>query len=264
MMDKDTGRPRGFGFVTFETEDAGRAALTSDGQVMLDGKMVDVKRATSKNAPGNDNAGGPSRPNQMQRNQQQGGMGNMGGMDMMQQAAMFNPMMMGMMGGGGMDANAMSSMFSQNGWGTGQWNPMMMQQMLMAAGAGGGGNNGMGWNPMMGQNPMMSQNSMMQGGNMGGGNRGFAAGNQRYNSQNNSNNAINSSMNTASMRQSPQYNRGGPMQMGMRQQAPAGARQSPVDGRDGRAGSMDAHKRERSPDRRGGDGSDRYESRALR
>lgn len=40
MMDKETQKPRGFGFVTFESEDSGRRALEMDGQVILDGKNV--------------------------------------------------------------------------------------------------------------------------------------------------------------------------------------------------------------------------------
>lgn len=40
MIDKQTGNLRGFGFITFETEDAGRKALEHDGKVLLDGKMV--------------------------------------------------------------------------------------------------------------------------------------------------------------------------------------------------------------------------------
>ncbi|KAI4195187.1 MAG: hypothetical protein LQ350_007361 [Teloschistes chrysophthalmus] len=43
MMDKDTGRPRGFGFVTFDSEAAVDA--TFQGDLMIHGKPIEVKKA---------------------------------------------------------------------------------------------------------------------------------------------------------------------------------------------------------------------------
>ena len=43
MMDKDTGRPRGFGFVTFDSEAAVDATLQGD--LMILGKPIEVKKA---------------------------------------------------------------------------------------------------------------------------------------------------------------------------------------------------------------------------
>ncbi|WFD02010.1 hypothetical protein MOBT1_000693 [Malassezia obtusa] len=44
MMDKDTGRPRGFGFVTFESDEGVEKTLANQ-PLMLDGKQIEVKRA---------------------------------------------------------------------------------------------------------------------------------------------------------------------------------------------------------------------------
>ncbi|WBW72694.1 mRNA cleavage factor complex subunit Msi2 [Schizosaccharomyces osmophilus] len=49
MMDKDTGRPRGFGFVTFENESAVEATM-SQPYITIHGKPVEVKRATPKSS----------------------------------------------------------------------------------------------------------------------------------------------------------------------------------------------------------------------
>lgn len=43
MIDKDTGRPRGFGFVTFDSEAAVDATLAGDLQIL--GKPIEVKKA---------------------------------------------------------------------------------------------------------------------------------------------------------------------------------------------------------------------------
>src|ERR1700712_891719 len=43
MMDKDTGRPRGFGFVTFDSEAAVDACL--DSPLEIHGKPIEVKKA---------------------------------------------------------------------------------------------------------------------------------------------------------------------------------------------------------------------------
>ncbi len=43
MMDKDTGRPRGFGFVTFESDAGVDACLSAD--LEIHGKPIEVKKA---------------------------------------------------------------------------------------------------------------------------------------------------------------------------------------------------------------------------
>ncbi|OLL25075.1 putative RNA-binding protein [Neolecta irregularis DAH-3] len=50
MMDKDTGRPRGFGFVTFESDAAVENALAQP-VLMIKEKQIEVKRATPKGGP---------------------------------------------------------------------------------------------------------------------------------------------------------------------------------------------------------------------
>ncbi|KAG0232946.1 hypothetical protein BGW41_001693 [Actinomortierella wolfii] len=45
VYDKETGRPRGFGFVTFATEDAATTAIQQMNQAELDGRPIQVSRA---------------------------------------------------------------------------------------------------------------------------------------------------------------------------------------------------------------------------
>ncbi|GAA5911361.1 RNA-binding protein [Sporobolomyces salmoneus] len=171
MMDKETGRHRGFGFVNYEMKETVEKVLAS-GPHYMDGNMLEVKRAQAKGEPRrpdygvntNVNTHYTPQPQQQQMQQQpMGGMGGMGGMGM--NPMMMNPMMMGMGGGGGVinpamqggqggggtpfDPQAMSKFFNQMGWGA--WNPMMMA----GAGAGGGG--------------MGMMNPAMMGGQFGGG-----------------------------------------------------------------------------------------------
>ncbi len=47
ILDRDTGRSRGFGFVTFESADALNEALSLNG-TELDGRSIRVDRATSR------------------------------------------------------------------------------------------------------------------------------------------------------------------------------------------------------------------------
>jgi cold-inducible RNA-binding protein len=57
ISDRETGRSRGFGFVTFREESDGKKAMAAvDGQ-MLDGRTVRVNEATAK-APRRDGGGG--------------------------------------------------------------------------------------------------------------------------------------------------------------------------------------------------------------
>ncbi|KAL3840805.1 hypothetical protein ACJIZ3_025396 [Penstemon smallii] len=48
MMDRDTGRSRGFGFVTFENEDAVEQILSNGRMHEIGGKQVEIKRAEPK------------------------------------------------------------------------------------------------------------------------------------------------------------------------------------------------------------------------
>ncbi|EPS31241.1 hypothetical protein PDE_06196 [Penicillium oxalicum 114-2] len=147
MIDKDTGRPRGFGFVTFDSEAAVENALSRPLEIL--GKQIEVKKAQPRGNLRDENRGGRGgRDNFRDMNQggdtssgqQQGGpqQGMAGGMTpqmmaqywqrMQQYFAMMQQQMA--MGGGQMNMGAM--------------NPAMMQQMQqmqmkqMAAQMGGG------------------------------------------------------------------------------------------------------------------------------
>ncbi|KAF2728131.1 hypothetical protein EJ04DRAFT_110408 [Polyplosphaeria fusca] len=182
MMDKDTNRPRGFGFVTFDGDTAVEATLAGPLQIL--GKPIEVKRAQPRGNMGRDgeddkkfgnrggaNGGGGRFNNRdgnsgfeaQQQNQQGAGAGSNGMTPAMmaqywqRMQQYFQNMQAQMMAtqGGGM-GNPMAGM-------GGGMNPMMAQMMAQ----GGGGNS-----PFQGQmNPaMMQQMQQMQGG--GGGNFG--------------------------------------------------------------------------------------------
>ncbi|MDL1903482.1 RNA-binding protein [Synechococcales cyanobacterium CNB] len=53
VMDRDTGRPRGFGFVEFNNDDEARAAINA-----LNGKNVDGRDLTVNEAKPRENRGG--------------------------------------------------------------------------------------------------------------------------------------------------------------------------------------------------------------
>jgi RNA-binding protein Musashi len=191
MMDKETGRPRGFGFVTFDGDAAVDATLRQPLQIL--GKPIEVKRAQPRGNMREDE-GGDKKFGRNKFNNRDNGGGNNGG------------------GGGGYDNqpsqpqpggnNAMTpammaqywqrmqqyfqqmqqSLAQQQGGGgampspMGGMNPMQMQQMQQMMGAGM--NRGTGSpNPMGGaggMNPMqMQQLMMMQQGGNGGGNQGM-------------------------------------------------------------------------------------------
>ncbi|CDS01998.1 hypothetical protein [Sporisorium scitamineum] len=156
MMDRETGKPRGFGFLTYQ-DDAALQHVLNTRPIVFDGKEVDVKRAQSKNDP---------QSLQVRRQQRidnpemsMGGMGGMGGMGMQQGGGRYgmgnnynagggnfgannawamNPMMMGMGG----DPNAMAQMYQSMGWGKQNWNPLMAWQQMMASTAGQASNAG--------------------------------------------------------------------------------------------------------------------------
>lgn len=187
MLDRDTQKPRGYGFVTYENDQVVEQLIQMD-NLAMDGKMIEVKRAAPRNADGTRRQTGPQKP-EMNQKRSGGDFGNdgnsgmfgygsnsMGGGNDMSSMMMGNNTMASMMmnpmfnsaGSQSFDPNAMASFFQQQGGG-GAFNPMMFQQMMMAANMGGmmGGSGG-GW----------SNNGNMGGFGMGmGGNGGSMANN---------------------------------------------------------------------------------------
>ena len=163
MIDKDTGRPRGFGFVTFDSEAAVDATLQGDLQIL--GKPIEVKKAQPRGnmrdeeeAAGRGGRGGRrggkdndrfrdndrgnfesgSVNNQNQNQNQQGGQGMYNGMTPQMMAQYWQKMQ--------------------------QYFATMQQQMAAAAAVQNGGMAGqMGMNPaMMQQMQQMQQMKAMQ------------------------------------------------------------------------------------------------------
>ena len=52
ITDRDTGRPRGFAFVTMSNEDEGRAAIEGLGGKELDGRTLNVNQARERQSGG--------------------------------------------------------------------------------------------------------------------------------------------------------------------------------------------------------------------
>lgn len=150
MIDKDTGRPRGFGFVTFDSEAAVENALSRPLEIL--GKPIEVKKAQPRGNLRDENRGGRGgRDNFRDMNQggdagqQQGGGGGQQGMAggmtpqmmaqywqrMQQYFAMMQQQMA--MGGGNMNMGAMNPAMMQ------QMQQMQMKQMAAAMGGGAGG-----------------------------------------------------------------------------------------------------------------------------
>jgi RNA-binding protein Musashi len=202
MMDKDTGRPRGFGFVTFDSDSAVERVLDYRPLEILN-KPIEVKRAQPRGKIGEEedlSRGGRGRDkfgrrddrfaeNQPSQTQNQGpaqmGMNGMSPQmmaqywqrmqsyfQMMQQQMMANAM-------GGMNMNQMNPQMMQQ--------MQQMQQMQMQKMQGGNSPNPTMQNMNPQQMQMMQQMMMQQGGgggmtNMGGrppsapsSNRGFSA-----------------------------------------------------------------------------------------
>ncbi|KAK0389678.1 hypothetical protein NLU13_3251 [Sarocladium strictum] len=176
MMDKDTGRPRGFGFVTFESEAGVDACINIP--LEIHGKPVEVKRAQPRgNLREEEEA---QRRNRFKKDEQ----GGQGASAMGQQ----------MGGGSGMSPQVMAQYFqrmqqyfammqSQMAMNRGmQMNPQMMQQMqmqqmqqmqqMMGRGGGQGGQNMMNPQMMQQMQQQMQQQMMQQQQGGGGGSQG--------------------------------------------------------------------------------------------
>ncbi|KAI4791023.1 RNA-binding domain-containing protein, partial [Aureobasidium sp. EXF-8845] len=157
MMDKDTGRPRGFGFVTFDSEAAVDRTLERPLEIL--GKYIEVKKAQPRgNLRGNEDNGGNNNNNNGGGFKKQGFGGQQGGFDPSQQGGMQQG------GPAGMGGNNMSPAMMAQYWQRMQQYFQMMQQQL-ATSMGGGGN------PMMGgaggMNPQMMQQMMAMQQGMG-------------------------------------------------------------------------------------------------
>jgi len=58
ITDRDTGRSRGFGFVTFAQDDAAKTAISKMDGTSLDGKTIKVNEAQEKSPRGGGRSGG--------------------------------------------------------------------------------------------------------------------------------------------------------------------------------------------------------------
>ncbi|EAW13796.1 heterogeneous nuclear ribonucleoprotein HRP1 [Aspergillus clavatus NRRL 1] len=151
MIDKDTGRPRGFGFVTFDSEAAVENALSRP--LAICGKPIEVKKAQPRGNLRDEE----DRRNRRGRDFRDGG--HAGGDGLQQQQ--------GMQGQAGMPAGLTPQMMAQYWQRMQQYFSLMQQQMAMAAAQGQGmGSMGMaGMNPAMMQQMQQMQMKQMQMGN---------------------------------------------------------------------------------------------------
>lgn len=177
MMDKDTGRPRGFGFVTFDSEAAVERVLEHHPLEIL-GKPIEVKKAQPRGKMGEEEHD--------QRGGRKGKFGRSDGFDNQQPHQSQGQQNQNVMAGNGMTPQMMAQYWQKmqqyfammqqamaanamGGMGTmGQMNPQMMAQMQGMQNMQGGGMQGM--TPQM-QQQMMQMMQMQNGMNMGGNQR---------------------------------------------------------------------------------------------
>ena len=61
VSDRETGQPRGFGFVTMGTSDAAQTAIREMNGAVLDGRALKVNEAQDRDRSGGGHRGGPRR-----------------------------------------------------------------------------------------------------------------------------------------------------------------------------------------------------------
>ncbi|KAI1487953.1 hypothetical protein F5X96DRAFT_111386 [Biscogniauxia mediterranea] len=147
MMDKDTGRPRGFGFVTFENETGVDACLST--HLEIHGKPIEVKKAQPRgNMREEEDA---SRRGKFKK----GAMDDQGG---------NQNQMASQMGQGGMTPQVMAQYMQRMQ----QYMTMMQQQMAMNRGMGMGSMNPAMMQMLQMQQMQQMQQQMAQGGGQNG------------------------------------------------------------------------------------------------
>ncbi|PWN99872.1 RNA-binding domain-containing protein, partial [Tilletiopsis washingtonensis] len=141
LLDGATGRPRGFGFVSFTDEASAQKCMGSQ-PLYINGEQIEVKRAQPRGDARKTSAtDGERRPLRRDGGSGSYGADGLGGSPAQQQQA-------APLGGavaGAFDPHAMAAMFQQTGWGA-NFNPLLMQQMMMG---------GMGMMPGIGGMPGM-------------------------------------------------------------------------------------------------------------
>ncbi|KAE8350264.1 hypothetical protein BDV28DRAFT_139434 [Aspergillus coremiiformis] len=147
MIDKDTGRPRGFGFVTFDSEAAVEAALSRPLEIL--GKPIEVKKAQPR---------GNLRDEEDRRNRR--------GRDGFREGSQIGSdgsQQQGSQGPAGMPGGLTPQMMAQYWQRMQQYFALMQQQMAVAAQGQGMGTMAMGgMNPAMMQQMQMKQMQQMQ------------------------------------------------------------------------------------------------------
>ncbi|OJD25310.1 hypothetical protein ACJ73_03316 [Blastomyces percursus] len=157
MIDKDSGRPRGFGFVTFDSEAAVEATLSGPLEIL--GKPIEVKKAQPRgNMRDDDDRGRGSRRGM--RDQQ-----DRYGRDSDRSTGQENSQQQNTQSQGGLTSGMSPQMMAQYWQRMQQYFALMQQQMAAAAAQGQPAGNAMG---MAGMNPAMLQQMSTMGG-MGGG-----------------------------------------------------------------------------------------------